>query len=303
MDVQSVIPAADPALAPKNSPGSMLKAARQSQGVHIEALAVALKVPVSKLVALEADNYDALPDAVFVRAFASSVCRSLKMDPAPVLALMPQSAIPRLSSDSSGINAVFKDGTEKGHAGALASLAMRPAFLAALALVLGAVGILAFFPHSVQEPWQAGSAMEVAPAAEKAVAAPAAGLAEPASAAASEGPAQDGAVAPASVPAPAVAAVLPTSPAASAADGLSAGSTDVLVFRARSESWIQVRDTTGATTLQRILATGETVAAPGKPPFTVVVGKADVTDVYVRGKALDLVSMSRDNVARFEVKP
>lgn len=303
MDVQSVIPAADPAPAPKNSPGSMLKAARQSQGVHIEALAVALKVPVSKLVALEADNYDALPDAVFVRAFASSVCRSLKMDPAPVLALMPQSAIPRLSSDSSGINAVFKDGTEKGHAGALASLAMRPAFLAALALVLGAVGILAFFPHSVQEPWQAGSAMEVAPAAEKAVAAPAAGLAEPASAAASEGPAQDGAVAPASVPAPAVAAVLPTSPAASAADGLSAGSTDVLVFRARSESWIQVRDTTGATTLQRILATGETVAAPGKPPFTVVVGKADVTDVYVRGKALDLVSMSRDNVARFEVKP
>lgn len=303
MDVQSAMPAADPAQAPKNSPGSMLKAARQSQGVHIEALAVALKVPVSKLVALEADNYDALPDAVFVRAFASSVCRSLKMDPAPVLALMPQSAIPRLSSDSSGINAVFKDGTEKGHAGALASLAMRPAFLAALALVLGAVGILAFFPDSVQEPWQAGSAMEVAPATEKAVAAPVAGLAEPASAAVSEGLAQAGAVAPASVPAPAVTAALPTSPVASAADGISAASTDVLVFRARSESWIQVRDTTGVTTLQRILATGETVAAPGKPPFTVVVGKADVTDVYVRGQALDLVSMSKDNVARFEVKP
>jgi cytoskeleton protein RodZ len=80
-------------------------------------------------------------------------------------------------------------------------------------------------------------------------------------------------------------------------------STEILVFRARSESWIQVRDTTGATTLQRILAAGETLAAPGKPPFTVVVGKADVTDVYVRGKALDLAAMSRDNVARFEVKP
>lgn len=304
MDVRSAMPAADPAQAPQNSPGSMLKATRQSQGVHIEALAVALKVPVSKLVALEADNYDALPDAVFVRAFASSVCRSLKMDPAPVLALMPQSAIPRLASDSSGINAVFKDGTEKGHAGALASLAMRPAFLAALALVLGAVGILAFFPHSVQEPWQAGGAIEVAPAAEKVVAAPVAGLAQPASVAvASEGLAQDVAVAPASVPAPAVTAALPTSPVASVTDGMVAVSTEILVFRARSESWIQVRDTTGATTLQRILAAGETLAAPGKPPFTVVVGKADVTDVYVRGKALDLAAMSRDNVARFEVKP
>ena len=34
--------------------------------MHIAALAVALKVPVSKLEALEADNYAVLPDTVFV---------------------------------------------------------------------------------------------------------------------------------------------------------------------------------------------------------------------------------------------
>lgn len=297
MDVQSAMPTTDTAQVQKESPGSMLKAARQSQGVHIEALAVALKVPVSKLVALEADNYDALPDAVFVRAFASSVCRALKIDPAPVLALMPQSVIPRLSSDSSGINATFKDGTEKGHTGALASLAMRPAFLAALVLLLGAVGILAFFPQSVQEPLLVGSAMEMAPAVEKTISAPIAGLAEPASAAVPEGAALEAAVA------PAPASMLTASAAASAADGVSVAGTDILAFRARSESWVQVRDASGATTLQRILAAGETVAVPGKPPFSVVVGKADVTDVYVRGKVLDLVSVSKDNVARFEVKP
>jgi cytoskeletal protein RodZ len=59
----------------------MLRDARHAAGIHIEALAVALKVPVSKLEALEADNYQVLPDAVFVRALASSVCRSLKIDP------------------------------------------------------------------------------------------------------------------------------------------------------------------------------------------------------------------------------
>lgn len=55
--------------------GGLLKEARQAAGMHIAALAVALKVPVSKLEALEADNYTVLPDTVFVRALASSVCQ------------------------------------------------------------------------------------------------------------------------------------------------------------------------------------------------------------------------------------
>ena len=58
------------------TPGGLLREARQASGLHIAALAAALKVPVSKLEALESDNYEALPDAVFVRALASSVCRT-----------------------------------------------------------------------------------------------------------------------------------------------------------------------------------------------------------------------------------
>ena len=53
--------------------GGLLREARQASGMHIAALAVALKVPVSKLEALEADNFTVLPDTVFVRALASSV--------------------------------------------------------------------------------------------------------------------------------------------------------------------------------------------------------------------------------------
>ena len=44
-----------------------------------------LKVPVRKLEALEDDRYDLLPDACSSRALASSVCRTLKIDPQPVL--------------------------------------------------------------------------------------------------------------------------------------------------------------------------------------------------------------------------
>ena len=60
---------------------------------------MSLKVPVRKLEALEDDRYDLLPDAVFVRALASSVCRTLKIDPQPVLDRLPQTAAPRLIAD------------------------------------------------------------------------------------------------------------------------------------------------------------------------------------------------------------
>lgn len=286
METQS----AETAQAGKASPGAMLKAARQSQSMHIEALAVALKVPVGKLEALEADNYAALPDAVFVRALASSVCRSLKIDPAPVLALMPQSGVPSLAADSAGINTAFKDGSEKARTGALVSRALHPVFLAVLALLLGAVAILTLFPHATLEQAQTG-AEPVASA-------------EPASAPSLPDNPVAATPAPILAPAPAPAPVQEAPAALPAAGTVPAdAASDLLVFRARSESWIQVRDVSGATTLQRVVAAGERVVAPGKPPFAVVVGNANATEVFVHGKVMDLVSVSKDNVARFEVKP
>src|SRR3954467_4745083 len=79
--------------------GAMLRRAREAAGLHIAALAVALKVPVRKLEALEENRLDQLPDAGFMRALASSVCRALKIDSQPVLDRLPQTAAPRLVQD------------------------------------------------------------------------------------------------------------------------------------------------------------------------------------------------------------
>ena len=54
--------------------------------------------------------------------------------------------------------------------------------------------------------------------------------------------------------------------------------------------------------LQRNLAAGESVSVAGQMPFAVVIGRADATEVFVRGKPFDLTTVSRENVARFEVK-
>ena len=77
--------------------GMLLRRAREAAGLHVAALAGALKVPVRTLEALEQDRFDLLPDLVFGRALAASVCRTLKIDAQPVLDRLPQSAAPRLS--------------------------------------------------------------------------------------------------------------------------------------------------------------------------------------------------------------
>ncbi|WP_243415718.1 RodZ domain-containing protein [Acidovorax sp. 99] len=300
--------------------GGLLKEARQAAGMHIAALAVALKVPVSKLEALEADNYTVLPDTVFVRALASSVCRTLKIDPAPILSLLPQSQSPRLSVDSAGINAPVKGSAGKSSSSSSASFAgsgsgSRSVVLVVLALLVGAV-VLFFVPrHST--PGDSSDPVPVAVpdalpanASEPAPAVVPPTVERPADASISASPAAASAAsvpvsaAPpaAAPPAPAAAGSGVSAGAVSAADGAADAPPGPLVLRARGASWVQVRDANGALALQRNLAAGESVSVSAPTPLAVIVGRADATEVIVRGKPFDLTAVARENVARFEVK-
>lgn len=71
------------------SAGAILRAAREKSGLHLAVLSVNLKVSIKQLEALEGDRYEKLLEPVFARALASKVCRILKIDAVPVLALMP----------------------------------------------------------------------------------------------------------------------------------------------------------------------------------------------------------------------
>jgi cytoskeleton protein RodZ len=80
---------ASSAISPGAGGGALLRNYRESVGLHIVALASALKVTRAKLEALENDRYEELPDIVFARALAMSCCRYLGRDPETVLGLMP----------------------------------------------------------------------------------------------------------------------------------------------------------------------------------------------------------------------
>ena len=315
------------------SAGGLLRQAREASGLHIAALAVAMKVPVKKLEALEADRLDLLPDAVFVRALASSMCRALKIDSTPVLQLLPQTSVPRLDAEERGINEPFQSGS---HASAttVPELLVKPVVWLVLILLVGAILLFALpripgldresdSPQQVVTPPvealvpEAQNPVLLASAPVAVASEPIAHAAQPASApavvASAAVPLPPPAAKPAvSAPAPTVAAVAPaaaaskplvTVPANATQTVDLAGSTNgTVVFKARGTSWVEVTDAKGVVQLRKTLFNGETSGASGALPLSVVVGRADVTNVEVRGKAFALDAIARDNVARFEVK-
>lgn len=292
--------------------GRLLRQAREASGLHVAALAVALKVPVRKLEALEEDRLDLLPDAVFVRALASSVCRSLKIDPQPVLERLPQTAAPRLIQDRDGINTPFRAPSDAAAPSKLNQVS-KPVVLAVFALLLAALVVLLMparqpdetaavptetvaVPVPVVIPAAPPEPVAVAPApAPAAVPVP-----NPPVAAAPANPVPTDKAGPVAAAAPAAAVPPPVAAPAAAPAPPAAGG--LVVFRTKGPSWVEVTDAKGVVALRRLLTAGETVGASGALPLVVTVGSASSTEVQVRGRAYDLAPVAKDNVARFEVK-
>lgn len=287
--------------------GTLLRQAREAAGIEVEAVATALKVPVVKVLALEANQWDTFPDTVFIRALATSMCRILKLDPGPVLAQLPSSSLKPLPN-AEGINAPFRESSHRVMPGAsILKQVSLPLVLVVLALGLAAVALIIFLPSmslSASAPAKSGNegvAMSPVvmvqqvpdtPATMPVVAASAPAL-PVVSAAPSPGLVASAAVVPAAV-------VAPASVAASAPSTTSA---DIVVFKTSAPSWIHVTDAKGVKILERLTAAGDTVNVSGAVPLSIVVGRADVTQVEVRGKPFSLASSTRDGgVARFEVK-
>lgn len=281
------------------SPGALIRAAREAAGVHVDVLAAALKITVDRLEALEADRYAALPDMVFARALASSACRILKMDPAPVLALMPKVQGQPLPVDRVRINTSIHE--EKHGQSLFRRQLTRPIGVAVVVLLLGAAALF-FLPErgggvpEIANNAPAPALTSVEMAANQSV--PSAPAQESSN---SFSPAPASVAAAASEGAGVKEPVLPNEVPASVAEP-KVPAHGVLEFRAREATWVQVRDATKAVVFERILAKGASATATGTLPLSVVIGKADSMDVFVRGEPFALAGMAKDNVARFEVK-
>ncbi len=302
------------------APGELLRAAREAQGLSLDHLAATLKVTPAKLAALEEGRLDQLPDASFARALAQTMCRVLKIDPAPVLAGLPAARVAPLASDKPALNQPFKetrlapkmfDGDGEGGWSRL----LRPQWLAPI-LLLAAAAVIYLLPDSFEWPQWQGASVPADPVASQAsspdqtadglLPVPAASDAlvlDPAASAASDAaapvPASSASevVAPVLVPPVAAPTVAASEPSANqvAADG-------PVALAVSEDSWIEVIDGGGNTRLSRIVHAGESMAMGGVAPWKLRIGHVGGVKVTLRGQPVDLTPFTRNNVARLELK-
>jgi cytoskeleton protein RodZ len=296
------------------SAGAMLRAARERQGLHIAALAAAIKVTPRKLDALEHDRYDELPDIAFTRALAQTICRTLKIDAAPVLALLPHADPAALDHVGGSLNTPFRERPSRDDPGGLATAAIRPMVWAGAALMVAAL-VLYLLPNGL---WPAAPANPPLATTVPVAPLPAPGASEPAAAEAINGaepaativttPVVPFAAAASAAPAPAAVASVPAAAAPvvaqspTAAPASAPASASLLQLRADQASWIEARDARGQVLVSRVVQPGESVGVDGAMPIKLTIGNARATQVSLRGQPVDLGAATRDNVARLEVQ-
>lgn len=312
--------------------GELLRLSREAQGLTLDQLANQIKVSSIKLEALEQGRYDALGDSNFTRALAMTVCRTLRMDPAEVLAGLPAARLHALSGGKDPINAPFRDhGSvpalfDRGHRLSLKAL-LAPKWLAPL-VFLGTAAIIYALPESIEWPsWWGGtethvetplapteedaalppSAMQVAadqalspaaPDAASVASAPSVGPLEAASTVAAASSASSAPSAASVTASSSLSSVMPVSAPALAATPDVAPVQIVLT----DSSWIEVVDASGSKVFSRIARAGESLALQGQAPFRLRIGNASAVQVSFKGQPVSLTGVTRNNTARVELK-
>lgn len=270
----------DSTLASIHRPGRVLHDERTRRKLELEAVARQLRLSLTQVRALEADDYEKLPGTTFVRGFIRNYARILEIDAEPLLArfeLMQPPPASRVLSLNAPKGEVGSSTTRlfPGPKRRLRRARMRLAF-GAIALV--AVVVLA---SGVATRWfepGARFARTTGPTA------PSSALSAPSF---SQAQAQT---------------PVPPAPAAVAATPVAVTKRARLELKTQRQSWVEVRDAERRRVLAQLLPGGTAQAVEGDPPLALTVGDASAVAITYNGRNIDLAPFTRDNVARLTLK-
>jgi cytoskeleton protein RodZ len=294
------------------SPGAQLAAFREQRGWTVEQVASQLNLAPRQIVAIESDDYPALPGMPIVRGFIRAYAKLLKVDPAPMLeglgghtvlsseSLAPRQALSTPFSEARLPTMGQRQGTmTKWVFGFLLVLLAGVAFWASQQGG-GLTASTQTLSSEVRENTGVEQGADVFAPGEAPM-----NTSQMEPEMASQPEAVPGPVLPTASEIPAANEALPkaapVAPASSQESGLADANT--LVFNMREESWLEVRRAKDdSIVVARLAGAGETESVPVTVPVTVVVGNAAGVDVTLRGKPVELNASTRTNVARLNLK-
>ena len=96
-----------PAALPAVSPGRALREAREHLGMSIADVSGQIKLAIRQIEALEADDFQHLPEMTFVRGFVRSYAKILQLDAQPLLASLPQANMGSIHLEPASVEVPF----------------------------------------------------------------------------------------------------------------------------------------------------------------------------------------------------
>ena len=295
------------------APGAQLKAQREALGWTVAQVADQLKLAPRQVVALEEGDAAALPNRAVVRGFIRAYAKVVKLDAAPLVAMVEvnpavsaSSAPARREIPATFSQVRFSSLTQRS------SLSRRwivGALLVAVAAALGAYKLGLISPAMLLRGDKTAGAP--ASAGDKSLA-PATTIAALETSSVRPGletppvpspsvPLISVPTPPSSVPAPALAVppppfAVPATPvaealplvAAQAAEQAPAQGADLLVLTAHQASWVELRRVGATPLISRVVKAGSTETFKVTEPLLLIVGKPAGVDATLRGVRLEL---------------
>jgi cytoskeleton protein RodZ len=285
----------------QSSIGQVLRDAREAQGMTQEDAAARLRLMQRQIVAMEADEFESLGQAVFARGFVRNYARLLGLKPEVLLAHMEGAP-----AEPAAVSYVVPPQPRSWLSSPwLVLLLLGLLVVVAVPVALywwlneGEDELISRVPSAVQVdpvplPVPAHAAEVAAPVAEPEPVPPAAPETSAPPAATPLAPAAPEPVpaAPANGPGEAAAPAAPRVPAVNG----------VLHLEFGGEAWVEIRDASGRMLHRQLNPAGSSVNIPGRPPFDLVIGNAAQARMTYNGRPIDLKPFIGVTVARFTLE-
>jgi len=274
---------AEPVAPPVDAgPGQMLAQLRVERKLSIADVAQRLKYGARQIEALEAEEFDKLPGATFVRGMVRGYAKLLDTDPQPVLDALDQRYIPaEIDLDLRDKGIPF---AHSGKGGTRAYLGLSVLVLIVLAGVLYEWRAGAFpwvrIASDTPPPPQSTARAAAKPAAQP----PAQPVAQPSET-----------IAPAPVPSAATEAAAAPPQQPSRSEGRIRLDFD-------SESWVEIKERDGRMLMSQLNSRGTRAVIIGRPPLSLVIGNAAAVRLSYNDKPVDLKPYIQVEVARLTLE-
>lgn len=283
--------------------GRTLREARERLGLSIADVANQIKLAQRQIEALEADDFQHLPEMPFVRGFVRGYAKLLQLDAQPLLASLPQASANPVQLVPASVDAPFPS----AHSPQRQNLIWLGAALLLSVLVVAfavwhfttppAKPEVAKVETPVSLPDQEPQAMTAPQVAEAdAIAHPAARMQSPSAEATQPPVPAEKVTTPKAVP-QAQTAKPPAQPEVSLQDA-------TLRLTFGEDSWTEIKDKDDKILASQINLQGSELRLKGQAPFSLVIGHAASVRLYYRGKQVDLTPHinSTSEVARLTLE-